>query len=121
MNRIIKRTMCTLLLGGSLVLAQAPIASAHETVYAPHAVSDRYYAAHRVPVYPRWLRRDGAFQHWYVRSRYRYMRNMTWRRLYDRYRHEVGYYRHGRHYYPYRQWEKSYSNRSPARRRRSGD
>jgi len=111
MNRMVKRPILSLLLAGSLIFTLAPAASAHETAYAPHVVRGSHYATPSIRVYPVWLRKDRDFHRWYVRSRYRYVPAITWRRLYTMYHNDVRYHRHGRHYYPYRQWQQRDSKR----------
>jgi len=121
MDTLLKRLTYTLLLGSSLVVVLSPTASAHEPVNAQRATGGHRHAAIPLPVYPRWLRRDRAFQRWYVRSHYRHMRRLSWRRLYRLYNYDVAYYRRGGHYYPYRQWESGQSNRRRARSYRGSD
>ena len=121
MDKTMKRWTCTLLLGGTLAFALVPAASAHDVVRKAHRAHNSYYTIHTAPAYPRWLRRDRDFQRWYVRSRYRYLRPMAWDRVYRIYRRDLAYHRHGRHYYPYRQWESTYSKQKRDTRYRRGD
>ncbi len=90
MSQIMKRTFCSLSFGICLFLLSAADASAHEVEYRPHIAYDHYVYG-RTRSFPRWLRRNREFQHWYMHSRYRYMRRMTWHRIYDRYRFEQRY------------------------------
>jgi len=121
MNRKMKSLISTLLMGGTLMFALSPAASAHETGYLPYVANDYYHAGPPQRAYPRWLRRDRDFHRWYLRSRYRDAHELSWHRLYTLYRHDLRYNRHPRHYYPYRQWNKSDSKRRYIRRYRSGD
>ncbi len=85
-------------LAGSVLLAPSS-ASAHEVTYV-YSVNHGYDAHNRsVWHFPRWLRARQDFQHWYFRSHYRYMRRISWQRLYDLYLYEKRRARHhSRHY-----------------------
>lgn len=95
---IMKRTICSLIFGACLFLATAPDASAHNTGYRPYIVQNHYsYGSTRS--FPVWLTRNRDFQHWYLHNRYRFMRRMTWHRIYDLYLFERRYHRNHRKYY----------------------
>jgi len=98
MGHIMTRTICSLSLGIGLFLVSAADASAHEIQYRPHIVHDHYEYG-RTRLLPRWLKRNREFQHWYLHSRYRFMRRMTWHRVYDLYLFERRYRRSHRKYY----------------------
>lgn len=93
-----KRMTFSLIVGACLFLASAPDASAHGTEYRPYIVNDHYVVG-RIRHFPTWLRRDRDFQHWYLHSRYRFTRRMSWHRIYDLYIFERRYHRHKRKYY----------------------
>lgn len=98
MSHIMKRTICSLIFGAGLFLLSAADASAHEVEYRPHIAYDHYVYS-RTRSFPRWLRRNREFQHWYMHSRYRYVRRMTWHGVYDRYRIEQRYRRNHRKFH----------------------
>lgn len=87
-----------IILAGTVFVAPTS-ASAHEVKYA-YGVNHGYYVHDRsARHFPRWLRARRDFQHWYHRSHYRYMRRLSWERLYDLYLYEkrrAGH--HSRHY-----------------------
>ena len=95
---IMKRTICSLIFGACLFLAGAPDASAHNTGHRQYIVHDNYVYG-RTRSVPGWLKRNREFQHWYLHSRNRFMRRMTWRRIYDLYLFEQRHRRvHRKHY-----------------------
>ena len=95
---IMKRATGSLCVGICLFLVSAVDASAHEIEYRPPIVHDHYGYA-RTMSFPGWLRRNRDFQHWYMRSRYRFMRRMTWNDVYERYRFEQRYRWNNRRYH----------------------
>lgn len=121
MNRTGKRLLYALLCAGPLALAEMPVAAAHEIARTPYIAYRAHHTVRAYAEWPYWLQRDRDFQRWYVHSRYRYLRPFAWQRLYRLYRQDVAYHRHGRHYYPYRQWERSYSKHRRSWRGRHGD
>ena len=93
-----KRTTWSLILGACLFLAGAPDASAHDTGYRPYVVHDSYVYG-RTRSFPVWLKRNRDFRHWYLHSRYRFMRHTAWHRVYDLYLIERRYQRNHRMHY----------------------
>jgi len=93
-----KRAICSLIFGACLFLASAPDASAHNTEYRPYIVHDDYVYG-RTKTVPGWLKRNRDFRRWYLHSRYRFTRRMSWYRIYDLYTFERRYHRHNRKYY----------------------
>jgi len=91
-RQLLSRTLYTLLLGTCLSLVSVADATAHNTDYRPYVVQ-RQYVVSRPQSFPRWLRDDRRFQHWYHGNRYRLQRNLSWQRVYDIYylekRHRV--------------------------------
>ena len=73
-------------------------------------------------IFPRWLRAKQDFQRWYYYSHYRYMRRLSWQRLYDLYLYDKRYTRRAwrndhRHYD--RDWHKHERRDSDRDRRRN--
>jgi len=121
MNSMTKRLICTAAFAGTLALALAPAASAHDIVRTSPVAYHKHYTVRSTTDFPYWLQRDRDFQRWYVQSRYRYLRPLVWPRLVTLYRRDVAYHRHGRHYYPYRQWQRRYPQQQRVLRDRHGD
>ena len=101
-SHIMKRTIYALAFGVCVVFITVPDASAHGIEFRPGFVEVHYpYATARH--FPRWLRRNRGFQHWYWHSRYRFKRHMNWHRLYHAYLNDRHYRRYARrlhdHYY----------------------
>lgn len=112
-QNIMKTTFTTLFFSACLFLTNIPEASAERSHYRPHFEQQRYAYRH-VRAYPRWLRRNYGFRHWYERAGYRYGRRMSWNRLYDLYCYDLRDRRRGRqsfsfgydngYYYPSRRY-----------------
>ncbi len=89
-SHILNRTISSLVIGTCLFLVSAADASAHKIEYRPYVVH-RQYVYGQTRIFPGWLRKNREFQRWYLHSRYRLMRHMTWHRLYDIYHFEKRY------------------------------
>ena len=114
---IVKRSFASMLAVAALAMLVAEPAAAHKYGHRPYVTNHYYYQHGRRVVFPRWLRKHRDFQRWYYRSDYRFIRGASWEGLYDLYRFERRYNRHGQrrfrgrvyvdpHYYHYkkRRW-----------------
>ena len=90
-----------------LALLATPEAQAHTIEYRP-GYAYAYYGAAGTRYFPRWLRKDRGFQHWYWHSRYRFKRHLSWNRLYRMYRYER---RFARIHYDYHYDDRGYYKR----------
>ena len=98
MSHFMTRMTCSLIFGAGLFLLSAADASAHRMEYRRYIAHDHYVHG-RTRSFPRWLRRNRDFRHWYLHSRYRFADRTTWHRIYDLYRLERRYHRHNRKFY----------------------
>jgi len=88
MNLIVKRIATGVALSMVVMLgtvAVVPDAAAHGVTKSRYVDYQRYGYRRSMPVFPRWLRAKRDFQQWYLYSNYRFMRRMSWERLYDLY------------------------------------
>ena len=102
MNQIVKRlakgiAWSVIVLAGSGIAA-TPDASAHGVRDSRFVISVNHGHRRAIRQFPRWLRRDYDFQHWYFHRQYWLPRRATWSRLYGMYlndtrRHRRGWYR----------------------------
>lgn len=116
-SHFIKRTLCALAFGVCLMFIDLPDAKAHGIEFRPGFVEVHYGYA-RARHFPRWLRRNREFQHWYWHSHYRFSRHMNWHRLYHIYLNDRHHRWHSRrlndHYYGdrgYRDYSKKHGKR----------
>ena len=94
------KSICTLAVVGSLCLAAAPTASAHERGYDHYSPRQLHVHVHRDRHMPRWLRQDRDFRHWYRHTSRRHDHRLAWWQLYEIYRWERAYrHDHGRRHY----------------------
>lgn len=101
MKTLVKRLITMSALGGVLIFGLAPAASAHPAQYAPYGAYAPYYRYEHVRPIPRWVRADRGFHRWYLRSRYRHVRHLSWHRLFELYRYDAHYHGHRRHGHEY--------------------
>ena len=135
MNQIMKRitqglALSLIVLAGSSIVA-VPEAAAHGFKESRHVGYHDYGYRRRLHAMPRWLRADRDFRHWYFHLPRRFVRRMSWSRLYDLYLfetrrvHRSWYRRYDRRYFKNDDWfylereRKRERNRDRNRRRRS--
>ena len=97
-SHIMKHTIASLVCGVCLILLGASETSAHGIEYRPYFVHD-YYVTKGTKSFPHWLQRNREFQYLYWHNQYRLQRRLSWRRLYDIYRHEKRHRLHSRRFY----------------------
>ena len=127
MNQIVKRfakgVAGSLIILVGISLTTAPEASAHG-IDKPRYVDHHSYGYRRAhPVLPRWLRAKRDFQHWYFHSHYRFMRRLSWQRLYDLYLYDTRRSRRAwrrRHDHDFCRWDDRYFSERRRWRRHRG-
>lgn len=115
------RTLAICMLVGSLLLIDAPDASAHERIrHAEPQHGWHHGAAHRAERMPRWMRHDHGFVVWYRHTPLRHNRHVGWYELFDIYRFEVAAAWNRRHHDQGRRYDGRYDDdhRHDSHRRR---
>ena len=117
MNQIVKRlakgiAWSVIVLTGSGIAA-TPDASAHGVRDSRFVVNINYTHRRAIRQFPRWLRRDYDFQHWYFHKQYRLPRRASWSRLYGIYLNDTRRHRRAWH----RRFDRGYDWRDQPRRR----
>jgi hypothetical protein len=97
-KRILNRAAHSLVIGAGLLLLSTVDATAHDVDYRSY-VAQRHYVLSPPGPFPRWLRENREFQHWYVGSHYRLKRDLGWQRIYDAYYFERRYRLQSHRYY----------------------
>ena len=116
LNTSLKRLALASLLTAGLVLGMAGEARAHHPSYVYY---DRYDHRYDVKVYkrkfPRWLKKNAEFRHWYKRNHYDHVRHINWNSLYDLYMYDR-FYRYNKHRRDYIYYDRRYRDRKRHRR-----
>ena len=120
MNRLATGIAWSLVTLAGISLFAAPEASAHDVTRVRYVDYDYYPYRQSTHIFPRWLRAKQDFQRWYSFSHYRYMRRLSWQRLYDLYLYDKRYSRHAWRYdYKYHDRHYGHDNHDHDRRDRN--